>query len=486
MDQIKFDLIAERTAIRNDQPSEIDVAIDLLTAKSLQESRGAASLNLCIVIDKSGSMAGADKLEQAKRACIGIYNSLNETDKFSVLAFDDDVLSVVNPLTPRPEVISRIEALQADGSTNLSKGWYLGLLELQTYGTPNHINRLMLLSDGQATDGEQKVTVLEAESSVARDTLGITTTAIGIGDDFQEDVLSAISVVSGGRLWYINDAKIEDIIEEEFSGALSVILERPGILIEFSDGVSISKELNNVKKKDNLYKIRPIKANDQFGLAFRLSVKPENHPEGYVTLKATLLDGAGIVNKTELQIPLCSVEEYVNSAENYRVAEIVGQFQAAASGEKIMQQIDAGDSSGMLEILKNETEFLKNLQIKLDGATVSTLEEHEARRLAELQMEIADQSALVAVAELLQLMQGLGLAREAAGLTGITRKSISQSYSRRINSMYRSRSDDFAPSEILEQGKRMAEKLILRYPDLEDELNRIQGNIDAQLENFSR
>jgi Mg-chelatase subunit ChlD len=484
MDQVEFHVIADRSVIRNDQPSEVDIAVDLLTAKSVEISKGAFSLNLCFVIDRSGSMAG-DKLEQAKRSCLEIYNSLNETDKLTVLAFDDDVLSVVNPQTPKSEVKSRIENIAPGGSTNLSKGWYLGLLELQTYGTPKHINRLILLSDGQATDGEQKISVLEAESASARDNLSITTTTIGIGKDFQEDILAAIATASGGRFWYIGDTKIEDLIKEEFSGALSVLLERPSIQVDIPENVKITKELNSVRKREGRYQVRAIKANDQLGIALRLGIDPSKHPEGDIAISATLFDGAGIVKTTDLLLHIGSVGEYISSIQNYRVAEIVAQFLSAESGEKMMKKMDAGDASGMLEMLKSEAEFLKALRLKLGGATASTMEEHEARRLAELQREIADHQALAAVAELLQLMQGLGLTSEAKYLFGSARKMGSQSSSRKRSQQLRGGSDDFAPLEILEQAKQVAQSLMSKFPELEPELKRIQGKIDEQVEQFS-
>jgi len=280
--------------VRNDQTSDVDVAIDLTTSKAIGTQSASYALNLCIVIDRSGSMAG-EKLEQAKTSCVDIYESLNPDDKLTVLAFDSDVISVVNPQTPRSSIRERILALRSGGQTDLSKGWYLGLLELQSYGSERHINRLVLLSDGQANEGEQKASVLGAESGRARDALGITTSTIGIGKDFQEDILAAIAQASGGRFWFIGEARIEDIIKEEFSGALSVFLERPKIEFTVPSGVTIERELNDLPKIAGCYRIRPIKANDQFCFAIRLRIDPMKVDGKNLSIRASLLDGAGVV-----------------------------------------------------------------------------------------------------------------------------------------------------------------------------------------------
>ena len=109
--------------------------------------------------------------------------------------------------------------------------------------TENHNNRLFLLSDGQANEGETKVTTLAQEASKSRE-IGITIS--GIGSDFQEDTLNAMATESGGRFWYIQESRIEDIIDEEFKGALSVVIDRARIELELPAGVTISKELKRL------------------------------------------------------------------------------------------------------------------------------------------------------------------------------------------------------------------------------------------------
>ncbi|WP_305039530.1 VWA domain-containing protein, partial [Frankia sp. Cj3] len=88
--------------------------------------------------------------------------------------------------------------MRAGGMTDLSLGWYQGLLELQTHMAPEHRNRIFLLSDGAANRGETKKSSLAATAIRARD-VGITTSTIGIGDDFQEDLLEAIASASGAK-----------------------------------------------------------------------------------------------------------------------------------------------------------------------------------------------------------------------------------------------------------------------------------------------
>lgn len=501
-DQVTFELIAERSVARKDQIGEIDVAIDLITTKTVgAQPRAGIALNLCIVLDRSGSMGG-EKLDLAKKSCVEISESLTSADRLSVLAFNDDVIAVVNPQTPRATVKDRLLALTADGGTNLSKGWYLGLLELQTYGSPGHINRLILLSDGQATDGEKKPSVLGAESSRARDELGITTSTIGVGTDFQEDILAALSHESGGRFWFIGEARIEDIIREEFSGALSIFLERPRIAVSLPEGLEIARELNDLPKLEGSYRLRPLKGNDHFYFAMRLRLDPSKATTDDLTITATLLDGAGVVDRANAILHLGSVEEYVQSPTDPRVAMIVGKYLTAMSNEKIVAKMDVGNVGEMVEMLQQQSNLMKDLETKLAGESPvswETASEKEAARaevyrrrqeeeLQFVRMEIAENEALIAVGELIDLLQGIGDQSQLSAILGMLshgRKHHHQRQMRDLECHARGDMDDWSIMSLLRAAQPVIETSLASYPNLRDELRNIQDRVNEQLTRFS-
>lgn len=495
-DQLNLEVIAERPVVRNDQISDIDIAIDLLTTKTIGEQTTNYAINLCIVIDRSGSMAG-EKLEQAKKGCVDIYDSLNPNDRLTVLAFNDEVISVVNPQTPPNLIKERIMALEPGGQTNLSKGWYLGLLDLQTYTTENHINRLILLSDGQANAGEQKTSTLGAESKRARNEMGITTSTIGIGKDFQEDILATLANESGGRFWFIGEFSIKDIIKEEFSGALSVFLERPRIQVNLPPGVTILEELNDLQKTSDRYSLRPIKSNDRFCFALRLRVDPNKLKGSELIINATLMDGTGVVQKTETKLSLGSMEKYVQSSEDSRVAMVVAKYLAAKSDEQMTKEMDTGNMTTMLQMLQSQSSLMKELESKLAGDTAISWGEKDEiqaeikrreneRELARLRMEIEENESLVIVAQLIDLMQGLGQQDRAYMLIGDSRKHHKQREMRNANWDVRGGMDDWAASNILEEALSLADSLINEFPDLQEELTTIREKINEQLAHFSK
>ncbi|MCZ7377095.1 vWA domain-containing protein [Micromonospora sp. WMMC250] len=484
-------------------PSDIDIVVNLMTSRGLEGQMAKRPINLCLVIDRSGSMDG-NKLEQAKRACLDIFRSLTPDDHFTVLAFDNEVISVVNPQTPEAEVEDRIRALDAGGSTNLSKGWYLGLLELQTYGTPKHINRMILLSDGMANAGERKSAVLGQESARARDELGITTSTIGIGKDFQEDILAALATESGGRWWYIGNQAIADIIREEFSGALSVVMERPAVELQLPQGLVVQQEFNDLAKTGGRYRLRPIKANDAFAFALRLRSDPTALlPE--MGIVATLSDGAQQVASAQLELRLGTVQEYADSVEDPAVAMVVSKYLADKADERIVEELDAKNVTTMISMLESQSQLLRDLETKLAGARAMTweerteLEQEREREMREQELERAvhalqQNDALMAVAQLLQILQGLGAMDGASRLVSLTgmlgsfRKEHVQRMSRNA-AWHRAASDYFLDDESLRDLLSAAREVCLEsrqaYPAAAAEIDDIRGDIDERLARLS-
>jgi Ca-activated chloride channel family protein len=372
-DNIDLRVLAERPVVRNDSPSEVDLVVHLVTSRSIGDQPANYALNLCVAIDRSGSMGG-QKLEHAKKGSLEIWENLNPGDHFTVLAFDDDVVLVTNPQTPPDEVRGRIQGLVSGGSTDLAKGWYLGLLELQSYSSDRHINRMILLSDGQANRGETKPSVLGAESGRARDELGITTSTVGVGVDFQEDLLAAIARDSGGRFWYIGDSSIEEIIREEFSGALSVYLERPSIRLDLPPAAVIVGEYHDLTTVGGRYRLRPVKGNDRFAFGVRLRIDPAKVDGTELPVTATLLDGTDTVASTTTILELGSLEKYAASPDEPVVAMVVSRYLAAKADEKMAEQVEAGDVSTMIEMLDKQSGLMAEIQQKLGGARPTSWE----------------------------------------------------------------------------------------------------------------
>ncbi|HEU5430446.1 MAG TPA: VWA domain-containing protein [Thermomicrobiales bacterium] len=177
------------------------------------ETRGAASarapLDLALVVDRSGSMAGG-KLDLAKQAIDEALRRLGDDDRVAVVAYDDqiDLLQELAPATPRVVARSRLllAGIEPRGATNLAGGWLTGCRELTLApAEQGRVRRALLLTDGQANVGVVDPGELAARAAELR-RMGIGTTTLGLGLGFDEDLLSAMAEAGGGNFHFIADA----------------------------------------------------------------------------------------------------------------------------------------------------------------------------------------------------------------------------------------------------------------------------------------
>lgn len=473
MNDIALLIVPERAAVRVDQRSELDVVLEVRTSSSTAASAAGHALNLAIVLDRSGSMEG-EKLDAAKASCSAVLKSLRASDKLTVVVFDDEAEVVVNPQITREAAGERISSIVSGGQTNLALGWYLGLLELQTHSSQSHNNRALLLSDGQANAGETKKSILANEAAKARD-LGITTSTIGIGDDFQEDLLEAIATESGGRFWYIKDSRIEDIIEEEFQGSLSVALDRPRLELRLPADVTVSRELNQLSRVAGRYRFRPLKNHDFFNLAVRLQVEPG--ASGDIPLSAVLYDGDRQVCDTSLLIRRVEAQEHLLAEVNPLVASVVQQFQASVSNEQMLAGLGDGDLNLMKKMLIAEVDGMRKVQDALES------EREDERAIMEIRhigMDMAMKGASIAIADMLELYPK---EPEVQSYVARWRKSMRHGMHRMRNRVHSVADfDEDLFNSLIEGALNIADTLISRYPDNAEALRKQQEVIRGHLE----
>jgi Ca-activated chloride channel family protein len=159
-----------------------------------------APLNLCIILDHSGSMNGRP-LETVKQAAIGLVDRLAPGDRISVVAFDHRAKVLVpNQVIENPENIKKqINRLSADGGTAIDEGLKLGIEELAK-GKRETVSQAFLLTDGENEHGDNNRCLKFAQVATG---YNLTLNTLGFGAHWNQDVLEKIADAGGGTLSYI-------------------------------------------------------------------------------------------------------------------------------------------------------------------------------------------------------------------------------------------------------------------------------------------
>jgi Ca-activated chloride channel family protein len=169
-----------------------------------------------------------EKLELVKEAVSAAVGHLSEEDRAALIVYDHEVeiLQTLDSATPRIKTAIRLALKGVDhgGSTNLSGGWLTGCQELAKYGeNGSRIQRSLLLTDGLANVGITNNGELAEHASQLRKR-GISTTAIGVGLGFDEELLTAMAEAGGGNFQFIADSKeMRSFFERELGELLTIV-----------------------------------------------------------------------------------------------------------------------------------------------------------------------------------------------------------------------------------------------------------------------
>ncbi len=216
------------------EPQLVYVLLDL-EAQGVPDTLPKLPLNLGLVIDRSSSMRG-ERLLQVKEGASRIVDLLGEHDYFSLISFNDraEVVVAAQRVRNRSELKRKIGAIEAAGGTEMATGLALMLQELQKpMLRQGGVSRMLLLTDGRTYGDEERC--LDLTRRAQNRAIGLT--ALGVGDEWNEDLLQSLADHENSRTEYITSAKvIARVFTDEVKRMASVFAQDVALQIELRPG----------------------------------------------------------------------------------------------------------------------------------------------------------------------------------------------------------------------------------------------------------
>lgn len=227
-----------RPAVPEGVPARVYLLIQLTAERTA--TAGRPPLNLSAVVDRSGSMAGA-KLAYTRQALRFLVDQTDLHDYLSIITFDNDVSTLLPAahVTNKDALKGQIGAISDGGSTNLSGGMIAGYREVRRHQAKERVNRVLLMTDGQANVGVTNPAALTAKVKELQ-ARGMQISTLGVGDDFNEDLLTAMADAGGGNFYYIqNPDEIPQLFARELNGLLATAAQALQVRFTAAHGVEV-------------------------------------------------------------------------------------------------------------------------------------------------------------------------------------------------------------------------------------------------------
>ncbi|MCP4701900.1 MAG: VWA domain-containing protein [Gammaproteobacteria bacterium] len=193
--------------------------------------------NLVFLIDVSGSMRYANKLDLLKASLKMLPLHLDERDQVSVAVYAGAAGLVLEP-TPgnqSDKIIAAIDQLNAGGSTNGGAGIELAYATAAQAFIKGGINRVLLATDGDFNVGTVNFEALKNLVEEKRKT-GISLTALGFGTgNYNDHLMEQLADAGNGNYAYIDTFnEAQKVLVDEMSSTFHTIAKDVKIQIEFN------------------------------------------------------------------------------------------------------------------------------------------------------------------------------------------------------------------------------------------------------------
>ncbi len=338
------------------QPQLIYLLTELLPGIALANTR--MPLNFGLVLDRSGSMEG-DKLRAVKMAVKNIIDLLEPADVVSIVTFEQatQVLIPAQGVTDKNALKRRVDGLDTGGATNMAPALRAGLDQVSRFQAPDRVSRLVLLTDGEATD-ELDDSRREADGAGAR---GIPLIGLGFGNDWKEEFIMDLANRSapGHYVDFIVSPDQANRIFQEVFASMQIVAQNVQVTHRMVQGIEARRvwQVTPMIKDIGLSAIQgrssviPVGDLEKGGMAYLVEMMLPPRPAGNVRIAQTEVSYA---------VP--------GRGQQKEAADLVLNFtydagQASQVNGKVMNVVER------VQAFKLQTQALDEAQLNPRGAT---------------------------------------------------------------------------------------------------------------------
>ncbi|MEG5065063.1 macro domain-containing protein [Microcoleus sp. B3-A4] len=380
-------LIPLRAAVCSERSTTLDVLVRI-TPPAPEKTIERPQLNLGLVIDRSGSMRG-QKIEYARQAASYAIEQLLPSDRVSITIYDDEIETLVPSTlaTHKSHLLQQIQKIYPRNSTALHAGWEQGGIQVSQHLNPEHLNRVILLSDGLANIGETNPDVIASDVK-GLTKRGVSTTTMGIGQDYNEDLLEAMARSGDGNYYYIQSPEqLPSIFQQELLGLMATVGTNVTLGIEPQAGVELVEVLNQLDVTPNgRFRLPNLVISNPLDVVVRLKVPAMTEEVDLCYFRLNWNDPEQPQEqkiRVSLRLPVVSAAQLEELPFNSEVRQQAILMMTGRAKQEAVRLVDGGDYDRASQLLQQtKQQLLNNPDLPMSAP--------EAEAIADLEVQLQE------------------------------------------------------------------------------------------------
>lgn len=348
-------------------------------------SAARTPMNLCLVIDRSGSMEGPP-LEYVKQACQFVVDILTPNDILSIVTFEEFVQVLMPPqrVSDKAAIKEGIARITAGNTTNLYEGLATGLSQILNGVEGSRATRMVVLSDGDPTAGIMDFgSLVQLASDIKQ--RGVTVTLLGFGPDYNEELLAGMAKRAAGNYYYIPRPElIPEIFRTELDKLMTTAAQNLRLDLKMARWVKLASATGlSVPNADNEISLTLADLERGSTLHQVLDFEFSNHPLGHYRVAQGKLTYSDASLGTTVEQPIDFIIEFSADPARYGVAvhPTVAQAHQVAAASRTVEKTIMGLKTGALTAMGAMQELQKTQMLLVsEGRTADAQEVTVAMR----------------------------------------------------------------------------------------------------------
>lgn len=319
--------------------------------------------------------SGQTKLDLVKQAALVALSGLDKNDIVSIVVFGStaEVLMKGASGDQQEKLSNIIKGIRLNGNTALFDGWSTGATCVAENMKEGYINRVMLLTDGEANVGLTQSDEICTRVRKLSDN-DVTTSTFGVGNSYNEDLLQGMSESGDGNYYYIKDENdFESMFSHEFGGLVNLVGRKVLLFLEYTGWKDFNLLNDFEKNNEGLYRLPNLTTLSSLDLIFEGTPSEEN-----ASVKISVCYDVADGSKEEIK-SIINVDTILNEKDEYKNQDVIDKvvlIKIANKKRDAIRALDNGDRELAEKSLGMARGFLATA-----SAGVSSLQDGELNAL---------------------------------------------------------------------------------------------------------